>query len=148
MLPIIQIHAKLFVAQSGVDRKRSQKSMLWFLEALCQHNSLWLDLYDTPLLYDTDIRYLAEPPNREHWQDIPTCIERKTGDCEDLSCYRVGELRHAGIMAHPYIKWRLVNGSHRYHCLVQWPDGRIEDPSIALGMAGPMYRKPIFLNEV
>jgi hypothetical protein len=30
---------------------------------------------------------------------------------------------------------------------VRWPDGRIEDPSLALGMAGhPITRKPIFID--
>jgi hypothetical protein len=148
-MPVIQFRVKLFqdgAPDPDLERARSQKAMLWMLEALCQVNLLWLRVYTEAPLYDAGVLYKKEPPNREHWQDIATTLELRNGDCEDLACWRVAELRNAGIAAHPYIRWRVVNGNHRYHCLVQWPDGRIEDPSIALGMLGNIYRKPVFLD--
>jgi hypothetical protein len=36
----------------------------------------------------------------------------------------------------------------KYHAIVGWPDGRLEDPSLALGMyQGMMPRRPIFRSE-
>jgi hypothetical protein len=63
-----------------------------------------------------------------------------------MACWRAAELQQIGINARPYIRWRRrPNGSYIYHALVAWPDGRIEDPSIAMGMRGPQYRRPIFV---
>ncbi len=40
-----------------------------------------------------------------------------------------------GIRAKPYAKWRRgPKGNYHYHALVLLPDGRIEDPSLVLGM--------------
>ncbi len=90
-------------------------------------------------------------------------------NCEDLSCYRVAELRDlefylqgkgkdgkpmvadpnfvksyagsgwkkvkGGMKARPFAKWRKgPSGAFHYHALVLLPDGRIEDPSLILGM--------------
>lgn len=43
--------------------------------------------------------------------------------------------KEGGIKAKPYAKWRLrPDGSYAYHALVMMPDGRLEDPSLTLGM--------------
>lgn len=56
-------------------------------------------------------------------------------NCEDLACWRAAELQAQGIAAHPVFVWRkMQNGSHLYHIVVRWPDGRLEDPSRRLGM--------------
>lgn len=69
-------------------------------------------------------------------------------NCEDLACYRVAELRESeahrlpdgkvvrgGVKARPFAKWRRGSqGQFNYHALVLRPDGRIEDPSLVLGM--------------
>lgn len=40
-----------------------------------------------------------------------------------------------GIKAKPFARWkRGDDGAYHYHALVLLPDGRIEDPSLALGM--------------
>jgi hypothetical protein len=40
-----------------------------------------------------------------------------------------------GIRAKPYAKWRRgPRGNYHYHALVHLPDGRLEDPSLVLGM--------------
>jgi len=92
-----------------------------------------------PLLYESGVRYEAEPEGQEDWLDVLSCLsERDAGrgsDCEDLASWRAAELQAQGIAAHPVFVWRKMNnGSHLYHIVVRWPDGRIEDPSRKLGM--------------
>jgi hypothetical protein len=74
-------------------------------------------------------------------------------NCDQLVAWRAAELRAAGINAEPVIKWQNIpremalqlgypsrivppGGLSMVHCLVRWPDGRIEDPSKILGMGG------------
>lgn len=146
-MPPITFRLELFTGDEA-SRKRSQKCLLWLMEALSKCNELWLITHpNTPRLYRAPVRYVAEV-RQESWQDIPNILKTKEGDCEDLACWRVAELRAiARIKAKPFISWRkMPNGSLRYHALVKWPDGRIEDPSLALGMRGEMLRRPTFIN--
>jgi hypothetical protein len=98
-----------------------------------------------PALYDSGVRYRAEPEGQEDWLDVLSCLQahkeelqggpKSTIDCEDLACWRAAELQAQGIAAHPVFVWRKINdGSHLYHIVVRYPDGRIEDPSRKLGM--------------
>ena len=73
----------------------------------------------------------------EVFRDIPSIIEKKAVDCDNLACWRVAELRCAGIEAVPYITWRETSRGTTYHALLRWPDGTSEDPSLILGMGGP-----------
>lgn len=138
----------VFLFRTPEDRKRSQRCVLWLMEALTQINVTWIKSHpDTPPLYEAGIVYEAEPPGQEVWQDVPTLIERRKGDCEDLACYRAAELRAAGINVRPYIKWRKEGDGYVYHAVLMWPDGRVEDPSLALGMAdGMMFNRPMFIG--
>lgn len=86
-----------------------------------------------PPLYGGTIRYVREPVGRERWQTADETAARGEGDCEDLAAYRVAELRHRGIDATILIR---VVRPELWHVLVQWPDGRTEDPSAKLGMKG------------
>ncbi len=82
-------------------------------------------------------------------------IEAGWGDCEDLACWRVAELRAQGVTASPYVKFRRIAGVYHFHALVGiyreqkgsaleapeegivMPESRlvkIEDPSLRLGM--------------
>jgi hypothetical protein len=64
------------------------------LEALIEANCEYLRLHPhTPWLYGSGVYYQAEPDGRDEWQDIPDTIARGNGDCEDLACWRVAELR-------------------------------------------------------
>ena len=96
---------------------------------------------DTPNLYNANVRYLAEPDGVDEWQDIPDTIRRRSGDCEDLACWRVAELRvrFGERAARPNITVDLLPDSKgrkitTYHIRVLRADGRIEDPSRLLGM--------------
>ena len=93
------------------------------------------------------------------WYDIPTLLKQGKGDCKNLVGYRVAELEHYfHIKSKPIIKWKWVAKDPNdvfydwkprmkdhpnyfqkvllVHVMVQFPDGRIEDPSKLLGMGG------------
>lgn len=93
-----------------------------------------------PWLYQSGIRYdISQEIERgvEEWRDIVDLLKIGYGDCEDLACARVAELRiRQGINARIRISWRKVGNRYIYHVTVVWPDGRIEDPSRILGMTG------------
>lgn len=86
----------------------------------------------------------------EIFRDIGRIIENGGGDCDNLACWRVAELRQAGIQARPFMTSRKrKDGGTTYHALVIWPalgsignlgDGgkeTTEDPSLILGMSQP-----------
>lgn len=86
----------------------------------------------TVWLYDSGVRYMAEPLGSEVWQTFKETLELRHGDCEDLVAARCAELRvRKGIMAEPYVKD--VRPGLR-HCLVRLPSGALECPSRTLGM--------------
>ena len=105
------------------DRLRSERALLYMLQALVEVNKLWLRKYPgTPPIYsgvvggNPKIRYRREVDN-EVWVDIPTLFRIGYSDCEDLGCARVAELSVKGIKSRPYISWRLLpNGGYLYHC--------------------------------
>jgi hypothetical protein len=88
-----------------------------------------------PLLYQSGVRYVAEPRGKERWQDIPETLERKEGDCEDLACWRIAELRvREGDRAQPKIKKAVFRDVVVYHITLERQDLTPEDPSRVLGM--------------
>jgi hypothetical protein len=119
------------------EQELSHNALLLLLDTLTQININFLKAHpETPNLYDAGVRYQEEPPGREDWQDIPSTLALKNGDCEDLSCWRAAELRvRHGIAAKPTFIWKMrPSGGYLYHIQVEYPDGRIEDPSRRLGM--------------
>jgi hypothetical protein len=129
---------------SQAERRRSQKALLWMLEALVSINVDELLFYKQhvgkfpPTLYKSGIRYQRED-GTENWQDIYRNFELGSGDCEDLAAHRIAELRVVyGRSAKPFVTYRLgPDGGFHYHALlmVRGPDGwRAEDPSRKLGM--------------
>ena len=114
MQPIV-FKVKLF--RDDGDRPRSQQALLWMLEALCKINEGHLAERPYPPLYESGVRYQRED-GTEEWLDIPTIIEAGWGDCEDLACWRVAELRKQGHRAGPYVRFRNIDGVFHYHALV------------------------------
>jgi hypothetical protein len=106
------------------------------LEALTLVNVAWLREHPgAPWLYESGVRYEEEPPGRDEWQDIPETITRREGDCEDLACWRLAELRVRSLEdARPFVKRTVFGPRTIYHVAVRRSDGRIEDPSRVLGM--------------
>ena len=129
------------------ERQRSQAALLFMMEALCRVNQDILTFEKRrgnpiPSIYKLGMAYKAEN-GTENWQDIYRNIELRDGDCEDLACHRVAELRVNGIKAAPFVTYRERGGAYYYHalCAVMTPNGwRIEDPSRKLGMGwGKMF---------
>jgi hypothetical protein len=77
-----------------IDDAAKFRVMDRLLEALIASNVEYLRAAPrTPLLYESGVYYEAEPDGRDEWQDIPDTLARGNGDCEDLACWRVAELR-------------------------------------------------------
>jgi hypothetical protein len=84
-----------------------------------------------PTLYSSGVRYGREKKRgTEHWQAADELIKSGVGDCEDLACYRVAELRANG----EYANVRLTKRRKTWHVTVRREDGTVEDPSRRLGM--------------
>jgi len=99
-----------------------------------------------PDLYDSGIKFRREPwaGKLEEFADCETVLRRGWGDCDDLVCLRVAQLRERGIDAKVKIYWRTSKpapGDRRtlFHAQVRSPRlpgerrGRVEDPSRRLG---------------
>ena len=124
-------------AFNGVaDAEESIAQLGALLDCLVQIDTIYLLHHShAPLLYASGVRYEEEPIGADFWRDIPTVLKYGTGDCEDLACWRVAELRVRGISARPIIIPQLrPNGKFLYHIVVAMPDGSTEDPSRRLGM--------------
>ena len=111
-------------------------TLVRLLEALTAVNEAWLREHPSaPWLYESGVRYEEEPLGRDDWQDIPETLARRNGDCEDLGCWRVAELRvRSGEHAVPFVRRALAGPRTVYHVAVRRADGTIEDPSRILGM--------------
>lgn len=153
MMPVT-FQVDLFQADP-IDTKRSTTVLLILLEALVQADTLYLlseMQRGVPLenlsIYKSEVVYKLDDRGQNDWLDIPNLKRRGFGDCKSLSAWRIAELRHAGVQARPFIRWPKMHKDPTrrvLHALVRWPDGRIEDPSMALGMRGTIYRRPIFV---
>jgi hypothetical protein len=109
--------------------------LMMLLDVLIAANVAYLRKRPTRRLYESGVRYLEESHHRDDWQDIPETIARGVGDCEDLACWRIAELRvHDGEHARAYLK-RSERPDHvLYHVQVLRLNGSLEDPSRILGM--------------
>lgn len=146
-MPPIVFRVSLFDSSKPADIKRSRRALLWLLEALVQVDMLWLAAHpNTTLLYKQENVHDEPEYQKEDWQDVPHVIASGKADCEDLTAWRVGELRLMGINARPYIRWRKVANQMRYHALVWLPGNEFEDPSISMGMHGTKHGKPVYID--
>lgn len=148
MLQPITLGVRLFRTDDPAEGERSRRALTWLMGGLVSVNREFLRAYpQAPSLYESAVVYVPETET-ELWQDVPSLLAAGSGDCEDLACYRCADLQaREGILALPYVTWREVGGRTIYHALVRYPDGRIEDPSLALGMRGAaVVRRPIFIG--
>lgn len=100
------------------------------------------------------LRKIQDVLGGEHFCDIGVILENGGIDCDGLACWRVAELRQAGIPAHPMMTSReRPDGSEGviYHAIVRWPpfgdhisgnpyEETDEDPSLLLGMSQPQRK--------
>jgi hypothetical protein len=93
---------------------------------------------DMPPLYDSNINYQEEKAGEEVWKPLTRVIDAGVGDCEDLTAWRVAELRNQG----EDVQGVFVDNGRGYHAVVEYSNGEIEDPSqILLESVGKKNRK-------
>ncbi|SRR6266508_2497041 len=126
---------------SWAQRHEAAERMRDLLDCLTKQNVRWLLRHPyAPPLYKSGVVYQREPPGQEDWQDIPTTLRRRNGDCEDLACWRAAELqvRKWPAIAFGRARPMLVPGQREpgtlWHIQVLHPTGVVEDPSRRLGM--------------
>ncbi len=116
------------------------------LEGLVEVNDILLDRLRLPPIYDAGVTYKNKP--HAVWRNAGDVYGDGWGDCEDLSAWRVAELRRTGEdrLAHVAV---YPTGVNRYHAVVMRGNGKIEDPSEKLGMPirdRAMYEAKIVKN--
>ncbi len=101
------------------------------LEGLVSMNEQLLRLRQYPPLYDAGVRYKIE--KKEAFRNVDEVYSHGWGDCDDLAGWRVAELHVTGEDPGA---WADVyrTGPKRLHAIVARSDGRVEDPSLILGM--------------
>lgn len=86
---------------------------------------------ETPALYASGVRYRTE--RDDSWSDVPITLAAGSGDCEDLTAWRLAELWRDSRRAWAVVEAQPYPGGVEYHVLVETPEG-LEDPSEILGM--------------
>ncbi len=141
----------------GGGHALSQQKLLFLLEATVRANQEELRSKGSyPLLYESGVVYKEEPPGKENWADIPTVLNHKWGDCEDLAAWLCAELREVfKVPCRPFLKFRKRGGAFRYHALLILPNGWRNDVEIVRRKGRPVIgtngqpvirkvRKPVF----
>lgn len=111
------------------------------VEAVARANALQMAANPYPSLGSKAIRYDTEA-REELFDDATLVAARRSGDCDDLCAYRLGELWSSGEdpAARAKVIWEPavpVEGDDipwQFHVQVVRSDGTIEDPSADLGM--------------
>lgn len=127
----------LSLFQGDHDRAISHETLRTMLDALTVIDANYLREHpETPYLYDSGVRYEEEPPGQEDWQDIPTCLRMRTGDCDDFGPWRAAEyvVRFRTPARAVFGYQKRPDGSTLYHVTTRTPNGRHEDPSRQQGM--------------
>lgn len=106
------------------------------VETLARANVAYLKKHPkTPPLAKANIHYERELKlgGAERWQTIPEILKTGRGDCEDLSAWRIAELRVRGYRAKPHVTGK----RGKWHIQVKVKYGKktvIYDPSKEMGM--------------
>jgi hypothetical protein len=154
-MPNIIFRTQMF--RGDWDQIWSQKRMLWLMEGLCRVNQTHIRQFDEfkkrglvdrgyPPVYGSGLHYETEK-GTEIWPDIPSLLMGTMGkglypghwgDCEDLACYRVAELRelpwHYERQA-PWNKKKIEMADPRF------PQGDKERAASAKKAAWPGWKK-------
>lgn len=107
------------------------------VETLARANVAYLAKHPkTRPLARTPVRYQREKKlsGAERWQTIPEILERGHADCEDLSAWRIAELRRQGIKAKPHVTGKRGKWHIRVKVRVGPKKTVIFDPSVEKGM--------------
>jgi len=108
------------------------------VDQLAWIDTAWLRMHpEVPPLYESGVVYVERGLTAcgDDWRDIPEILVEGEGVCEDLSAWRIAELRIRSTNAQPLITSMQADSLIVYHVRVLWPNGQIEDPSLILGMS-------------
>lgn len=121
----------LSVVTSGYAPHEQAAIVCAIIETLVEANRIFLRRMRglVPEIYRSDVRYTVT----ESWQDIPSLLASKAGDCKSLVAWRIAEHREAGRDARVHIVFQHEEARDRMHVQLL-TDGQIEDPSAVLGM--------------
>lgn len=142
-----RVTLRLDLFGNPADLELSESALRHMLEALTVANQIYLRAHPkAPSPFEAaerlGLRYGAEPLGEENWDAIPYVLERASqglpSDCEDLASYLTAYLRERvpgmqGATTVP-LPPKIINETLLYHIVTELPDGRILDPSRALGM--------------
>lgn len=119
----------------------NRREIMRALRLLVGLDMIFLKGNQMPSLYSSGIRY--GHPGKLAWYTAPILYRKGKGDCKDLACLRVAELRLAG--EHGADVNLLQVNPRLWHVRVKRANGAIEDPSKKLGMgqsaAGAIERR-------
>jgi len=108
------------------------------LELFTTINQIYLKAHpNEPKLQQAGVRYGLG--NKLAWFTAPILLDKRVGDCKDLSAYRAAWLRVHGGEPRAKCHLKFVREG-QWHVQVQRQDGKIEDPSVKLGMYEWMRR--------
>ncbi len=128
------MRATLLIPERDIfDRARALELLLSGLVAL---NVAIMERYKLPALYQSGVRYHKD---RAMWRHAIAVLDYGKADCKSLAAYRAAELIHQGADARVIVK---RTGRQTLHARV-CADGRIEDPSLRLGMKRKARRRKL-----
>lgn len=76
--------------------------------------------------YDAPVEWRPEPKGSEEWCFPHEVLERGWGDCEDMAIWLAAGYRNYGTPCRVVL---VKTGRGRWHAVVEFEDGEIEDPS-------------------
>ena len=95
------------------------------------------ELRELPLHYERPSKWKGHGPQGKTEYADPRFPQEPSAVAADLAHkpWPGWKLVKGGILAMPFAKWRRgTQGQYHYHALVLTPEGRLEDPSLVLGM--------------
>lgn len=118
------------------------------VEALALADQYQMEANPFPALEGAPVRYDLEGVN-ELFDDATMVLARRSGDCDDLCAYRLGELWASKVdpLARAVVTWQYDEHAKteipwQFHVQVRRSNGVIEDPSAELGMGWLVSLEP------
>lgn len=129
------------VTLPGTDSPAPDEDIASLLDCLSDVWSRWLRKHPTfPALYRSGVVYRPEI-DTEDWLSPSQILEAGGGDCEDLTLWRVAELRSRDVLAVPLCVSRREKDKFVQHVFFRYPSGKEEDPSLILLPRGGLVRR-------
>jgi hypothetical protein len=116
------------------DQKRAAELLCQLFEICCEGAQQDIRKNGVPDLYRSGVRFAKQPPEACAFKKPSMVLKAGGGDCKQLVLWRMGDLLNAGVKVTPRIIWIPAPQGFMAHAQLRHNDGRIEDPSLNLGM--------------